>query len=472
LDEKGTLPSIATPIGREVARTMKEILEEAEFDRLNHELQHELFGGDYVRAPYPIVTSEVGYSTIREALESSVRGFDPRMTVRKKHAFEFFMFTESLRKQELEVLFGKERSHRIDGFLNAGLLVETNDGRFRMNGLSLLSRRLGRERNGEVIYILADSPFYDDPEQDRLEKVYIGLDSYELLNKLPELGELSGTGVDMGSGSGIQLIAALKLFPDVRKMVGYEKERRAINVSKFNACLNGVEDKVTIVENDKELEAALRGNGGQADFAVSNPPFMPVPESIEIDPGDLETLSKAKALSINGEKSAARISLKNMWPMTGWGGEDGISVLKPMLGALFPLMKPSGTIAVYGEFAGKAAGPTKIVEFIESQAGWEYSWEPLKPSTYGSGRWAHAVWPLLSAQSMAIDVMQHIIGGYPELAHPSYRDILMRYTEKILRAYQRLEITHFHKGFLNLRKGKNSAEHAGRTHRAQESVVK
>lgn len=396
LNEEENLLEICTSKGKELAQTLREILEEVDFDRLNCELQHELFGGDYARAPYPVSESEVDYSTIRGGLELCVRGLGPKMTVRQKYGFEFLMFSESLRRDELETLFGEERHHRIDDFLNADLFIETEDQRIQMNGLSLLSKRLGRENKGKVIYILADSLSHYHPEQNRLQRVYVGLDSYELMNKLPDLDWLSGTGIDMGSGSGIQLIAALKLFPDLRKMVGFEKDRRAINVSKFNAHLNGVGDKVVFVENENELAAALEPNGNQADFALTNPPFMPVPEFIEVDLDDAQTLSEAKALCILGEKSLPRISLKNMWPMSGWGGADGVSVLEPMLEILFPIIKPSGKIIVYAEFAGNATGPTKIVEFIEGQREWEYRWEPLKPSLYHFGKTWNAVASFLS----------------------------------------------------------------------------
>jgi hypothetical protein len=455
LNEKEDLAGISTPEGEELAQTLRGILKEVEFDRLNRELQHELFGGDYDRAPYPVSESAVDYSAIRGGLELCVQGFSPNMTTRQKYGFEFLMLRESLRREELEVLFGEERRRRIDDFLEAGLFVETDDGRIRMNGLFLLSKRLAREGNREVIYLLADSMFYDRPDNYR---VYVGLDSYELSNKLQDLDWLSGTGVDMGAGSGIQLIAALKLFPDVRRMVGYEKDRRAVNVSKFNAYLNGVQDRVTLVDNEKDLAAALGSDEDQVDFALTNPPFMPVPEFIEIDPEDLQILSRTKDLRIVDEKSTPKISLRDMWPISGWGGEDGLSVVKPMVQILFPLIKPGGRIIVYSEFAGNAAGPTRIVEFIESQRGWEYLWKPLNLSTYKFGRtWTTAL-PFLTAQSMATDVMQHIIGGYPELAHPPYSSILMKYADKIMDLYRGHGITHFHKGFLTLTKTKKNSD--------------
>ena len=451
------LTGIATAKGEEFAQILREILEEVEFDRLNRELQRELFGGDYTSAPCPMSESRIDYSTIRQGLELRASGLgSPKMTPRQKSSFEFLMFLETLPREDLETLFGEKRRRRIDDFLDASLFVETGDGRIRMNGLFLSSKRLGQEMHGEVIYILADSTYYVNPA-----RVYVGPDSYELVNKLPDLRGLSGTGVDMGSGSGIQLIAALKLFPNVRKMVGYEIDKRAINVSKFNAWLNGVGDRVTIVGNEKDLEAALRSNGDQADFALSNPPFMPVPDFIEVDPDHVQMLS-VPALARDasrapptkaGKKSPFQISLRNMWPVSGWGGPDGTYVLGPMLQILFTLIKPSGKIIIYGDFAGNATGPTKIAEFIKDQGGWELNWEPCKSSLAEAGNTGHSILPSIPAQFMAEDVMAHIISGFPELLRLQYGDILMKYAQRILDVYQSLGITHFHKGFLNLTKG-------------------
>lgn len=456
LNGSGDLEGLSTSEARGLARTLAEILEEVEFDRLNRELQQKLFGRDYDIAPYPFHSpperAGVDHSIVRRALDSYVRGFGLKMTMRQKHGFEFFMFAESLRKEELELLFGEVRRDRMDDFLNSGLFVQTGEQRIRMNGLSILSKRLGRENNVEVIYILADSLYRFGPEQDWLERVYVGPDSYELVNKQQDLDWLSGTGIDMGSGSGIQLIAALKSFPSLKKMVGFEKDRRAINVSKFNAYLNGVGDRVAIVGNESELEAAIESDGNQVDFAISNPPFLPVPESIEIDPDDVQILSNAKAFRIVDKESAPKISLRDMWPVSGWGGADGLTVVKPMLEILFPVIKPSGKIIAFGQYGGNAIGPTKIAEFIESVGDWQYGWEPLKPYVYPiDNRW-HGVPSFSSAESMAKWVIQRIIEGRPELIQFLHTEFMMKYARKIMAIYRNLGFTNFHIGFLNLRK--------------------
>jgi hypothetical protein len=461
---KESLTGVATAKGKELARILREILQEVEFDRLNRELQHELFGANYDWAPCPMSESRVDYFTIRKGLESCARGLrSPKLTPRQGGSFRFFMFLESLPRDELETLFGEERRDRINDFMDAGLFVQTDDGRIRMNGLFLSSKRLGVEMHGEVIYILADSAQYVNPA-----RVYIGSDSYELLNKLPDLAGLSGTGIDMGSGSGVQLIAALKLFPDVKKMVGYEVDRRAINVSKFNAHLNGVGDRVVIVENDKDLATALSPDGNHADFAISNPPFMPVPEFIEVDTDDAEKLSisyqtrsasdapyRVSEVSSSVGKSQIRFSLRNMWPVSGWGGPDGMSVLGPMLEILFAFIKPSGKITVCGVFAGNESGPTKIVEFVERHSGWELRWEPWESSPYVIG-------PSIPAQFMANGVTAHMIRGsnteapirldLPEVLQPQFRKVAMKYSHRILDIYLSLGVTYFHKGFLTLTK--------------------
>jgi hypothetical protein len=123
-----------------------------------------------------------------------------------------------------------------------------------------------------------------------------------------------------------------------------------------------------------------------------------------------------------------------------------------MLEILFPLIRPAGRIIVYAEFAGNSTGPTKIAEFVQGLAGWTHEWQPLKPTLYHFGRTWNTSLPSLTAESMARDVIQHIINGYPELSQSPYNEILTKYTRKILDTYQRLGITHFHKGFFTLKK--------------------
>jgi hypothetical protein len=440
----------------DLAETLRVILEELEFDRLNQELQRRLFGRDYSRVPYPFFSRpdriQFDHFAILRALELGVRGLGVKLTQRQKYGLEFFMFTETLGKDQLDALFGEERCRRIDDFLEAGLFLRTTDHRVRMNGLSVLSTRVGRGTDEKAIYILADSQYHIGSEENKLERVYVGPDSYELVNKQPELDWLSGTGIDMGSGSGIQLIAALKTSPELRRMIGFEKDRRAVNVSKFNAYVNDVGDRVAIVENESELNAAIEPDGNQTDFAITNPPFLPVPDSIEIDPDDMQTLSRAKGFRIVDMESTPKMALREMWPMSGWGGADGLSALRPMLKILFPIIKPSGRIIGFGQFAGNSNGPTKIIDFVKNVGGWEIGWEPLTPYRYPiDGTW-NVMQTSSTAESMANWVIQRIIGGYPELTQLIRPEFVMKYASKILNIYRSLGITRFYIGFLNLRK--------------------
>jgi hypothetical protein len=141
-----------------------------------------------------------------------------------------------------------------------------------------------------------------------------------------------------------------------------------------------------------------------------------------------------------------------MWPVSGWGGADGLTVFKPMLEILFPVIKPSGKIIAFGQYGGNAIGPTKIAEFVESVGGWQYGWEPLKPYVYPlDNRW-HRVPSFSSAESMAKWVIQRIIEGRPELIQFLHTEFMMKYARRIMDIYQSLGFTHFHIGFLNLRK--------------------
>ena len=87
-----------------------------------------------------------------------------------------------------------------------------------------------------------------------------------------------------GIGLGIQLVAALKQHPGITTAIGKERDRRAANVSVFNAALNRVADRITIVESDLSLHAAL--DGCPVSVAMSNPPFLAMPRWVDLNPGN------------------------------------------------------------------------------------------------------------------------------------------------------------------------------------------
>jgi hypothetical protein len=117
---------------------------------------------------------------------------DAKLARRILHALAFFMFGEPLNRVVLGEVFGGAANTTIDNGLDVGLFVAAGGQTLRMNGLSLFSRQL---RNGEVIYIFAETPPHFESRMAE-PRVYIGADSYELMDHVSEIAPLSGYCVD------------------------------------------------------------------------------------------------------------------------------------------------------------------------------------------------------------------------------------------------------------------------------------
>jgi methylase of polypeptide subunit release factors len=170
-----------------------------------------------------------------------------------------------------------------------GLLVEDERGEYRTPGLALVS-------TAGLFLVVSLPPDYPTA-RDRKQPVYIGAESTHLVRALP--ASLRGKVVlDICSGSGIQgLVCASR---GAKRVIGLEKSPLAVNLARFNAILNGLDDVVEVRESD--LYSALRPDE-RFDFVVSNPPFMPVTETLD-------------------------------YPICGGGGADGMSTMIPLLSGL------------------------------------------------------------------------------------------------------------------------------------------
>src|SRR5439155_3694487 len=133
-------------------------------------------------------------------------------------------------------------------------------------------------------------------------------------------------------------------------------DRRAIHVSLFNAALNRVDEKMTVVDNDDSLQEALHGQ--LVSFAMMNPPFLAMPEAIDIDADE-----------------GSALDLRAIFPEAGWGGEDGLQVTKQFLDTLRPLLAPESRLVIYSQFAGDDAGPTILRDYIQKIGGFVFAFE-------------------------------------------------------------------------------------------------
>ena len=344
------LPALATREGAELARVVNGVLRDVQFDRIHRDLRLRPYGGDYDVRPFPLPVSAVDIQgmklQLREAVKASRTRVEATRARRAQQAFSFFMFGEALNRKVLEDLFGEGHTASIDQGIRLGLFVNAAGQGIRMSGLSLFSRRL---HNGEAIYVFADTPpHFRTRTAD--QRVYIGADSYQLMDRVSEMSPISGYCVEMGSGSGVQLITAVKQHPAITRAIGKETDRRAVHVSLFNAALNGVDDRMVVFEEDGDVRAALQGHA--VSFAMTNPPFLAMPAD-----------------------------LRAAFPQAGWGGEDGLQVTREFVSTLLPLLGPETQLVIYSQFAGDQEAPTVVQRYLQSLEGCRFAFEPARSRT-------------------------------------------------------------------------------------------
>jgi len=457
------LSALATRQGMDLAQALNSLVRDLHFDRVNRDLRLPRYGGDYEIRPFPLPTSPVDKHEmkvrLRDAVKTSRRSDDALLARRIQQAFSLFMFGEALHGKALEELFGEERRASLDEGFRLGLFVDAEGQAMRMNGLSLFSRTL---RNGDVIHVFADTPPHFEARAEE-QRVYVGADSYELMERVSEMSEISGYCVEMGSGSGVQLIAALKQHPAITKAIGQERDRRALHVSLFNAALNGVAEKMVVVDDDDGLRGALDGH--PISFAMTNPPFIAMPAWIDIDPEDRPVLSRL--MDTRETDHGLQGDLRTVFPRAGWGGEDGLDVTRQFIDAILPLLARESQMVIYSQCAGDTDGPRVLQDYIQARGGIRFAFESVKARTLvvkqaetdrvveGQNQVS------VSADEAATSVARLIVAALmaknePRRLRVSVRKggaehvLLMKFARRIEDSYRRQGVTHFHDGFATL----------------------
>jgi hypothetical protein len=280
------------------------------FEQHGYDLAHEILRPDYLTSPFP-------------HLESMLPRLD-RLEPALRLLFRLYTAGESVDPGIVDDLLGRDF---LEANLATNLLVFDEVGtRLSTGGLQVVSR-LGQ------YFVVSTSRAYPgfDPEN---AEIYLGPESYTLANALQRrAGALpsSGKGLDLCTGSGIaaQSLAAIR-----RGIVwtGVDLSERAVEAATFNAMLNGTGDRYTAVSGDLYHPVDDQRFG----LIVANPPFIPVPFGID-------------------------------FPVYGDGGDDGLSVLRPLLAGLEPHLTPSGRAVIYSESLGNERGPF-VLDLLEATA--------------------------------------------------------------------------------------------------------
>ncbi len=382
---------------------------------------------------------------LRNAVKASRHGADALLARRIYSAFRLLMFGEPLGEPALEELFGTERHKDVLASLPLGMFVRESGG-IRLAGLSLCSRRLS---NGDVVYVLADTPPHFRARTGAV-RVYIGADSYELMSRVGRMPPIEGLCVEMGSGSGIQLIAALKQHPGIRRGVGIERDRRAVNVSLFNAAMNGVDARVQVTSCDG-LADVVRDE--PVAFSMMNPPFLAMPEWLDLDDEDLARL--AGVLPVQTTEGRNRVNLSGLFPAAGYGGADGLQVTKEFINAVRPFLRPGSSAVIYSQFAGDRHGPSLMDAYISSCGEFDCVFEPV------AGAAGFARKQVFTSEEAAETVARLAVAALLQREEPgrlrvqvarggSEHALIARLAVRIHDAYRAIGLTHFHDGFVLL----------------------
>lgn len=126
-----------------------------------------------------------------------------------------------------------------------------------INGYPVLTDKLDYREIDQVFPLFAEQQFFlDELKHDKIQGAEV---------------------LEIGLGSGVLSIGAARA--GAKRVTALEINPRAKNFAGFNFVLNGVEDKVAILDGAAEIWQPVRGR--QFDYIMSNPPFEPTPPAMD-----------------------------------------------------------------------------------------------------------------------------------------------------------------------------------------------
>ncbi|WP_204105318.1 MULTISPECIES: methyltransferase [Spirulina sp. CCY15215] len=121
----------------------------------------------------------------------------------------------------------------------------------------ILTDRLDYQALDQVFPIFAEQQFFlDELRQDKMQNAEV---------------------LEIGLGSGVLSIAAIS--KGAKSVTALEINPRAKNFAGFNFILNGVEDKITVLDGQEKIWQPVQER--QFDYIISNPPFEPTPPGMD-----------------------------------------------------------------------------------------------------------------------------------------------------------------------------------------------
>jgi hypothetical protein len=218
---------------------------------------------------------------------------------------------------------------------------------------------------------------------------HLGKDSYALARAL--ITDPVDSTLDLCTGSGVQGIIASRYS---KKVICVDLNPRALNFTRFNALLNGVENVECRQGNLYETVSGMK-----FDRIISNPPFVPSPED--------------RLLFRDGSKTGEAVLQKIVAGLPQFLKDDGISQIYTLL------------VFTGGDYNEKVR-----------------SWLPVDPGYH-----------ILSMTYLFLDILNYIRGHvHLELYFVSYYGKLVNW----MRSYQEAGIEKVAYGLINFEKAKNS----------------
>ena len=321
----------AQNLAKKTAEDLKALLDDVRYDAATKELLGDKEYGE----------SSCNANRFEELTHAGiVREIESRpLTPRRRIALNLFFSGSAIPREQVRILLGDKDPALICNLIRQHIAIEEEDGSIRLNHLCISAVPLAGAVPAGPLYLVSDiNKLWSTGRIEPIDTIEIT--SLSLLRTIEKhrkrLKTLQGVAADLGSGGGIQAIALLRTNPKLTRVIGLEIEPHSMNLSRFNALLNGVSDRFVPVNNRNTkpnleidvLRDVLKGQ--KLVLVVTNPPFNLIPESL-------------------GE----------VFTKYGYGGTDGLAVTRLfMRQALANLDPTKGEVIVYSQFGvGKNGRP-------------------------------------------------------------------------------------------------------------------